>query len=173
MQSATILSGNNGLFTKQKLSKLIKARDLALEEAKKSPCVRRKYGAVLFYGENYILAHNNRVSRCCDNMCIRDVMNAQHGHNTDIGAEIHAEQSLLVKNHTPTNYQLLIVGINRDGNLLNGLECWPCYSCARIIKEAGIERVWVPEPDDKFTNYLIDGILEDYEQTILNSVGDF
>lgn len=161
------LQGNESLS--KVWNNLVRARDLALEEAKRSPCVRRKYGAVLFQEGIYILAHNNRVSRCCDGTCIRDVMSIEHGHNTDIGAEVHAEQSLLVKHTYNEGDSFLIVGFNKHGEQFYGLECWPCYSCARIIKEAGIERVWVPEKDDNFSNYLIDSILEQYEIEILES----
>lgn len=153
-------------------SKLIVARDIALIEAKKSPCVRRKYGAILFSTDGYVAAHNNRVSRCCDGICIRDVMNIGHGHNTDIGAEIHAEQSLLVKYKKQEKDRLLIAGYGRDGNPLYGLDCWPCYSCTRIIKEARITRVWVPLQNDQFANYEINAILEHYETEALSMVGD-
>lgn len=158
----------NANLSKQ-LNRLIQARDLALEEAKKSPCVRRKYGAI-FYTENaYVAAHNRRVSRCCDGICVRDLMNIQHGHNTDIGAEIHAEQDLLITYGKQENTLFLIAGYGKTGNPLYGLECWPCYSCARIIKAAGIEGVWVPEKNDEFTRYLIDGVLEDYEREVLET----
>jgi deoxycytidylate deaminase len=155
------------------LKKLALARDLALEEAKKSPCVRRKYGAIFFKDNINVLAHNKRVSRCCDGICIRDVMSITHGHNTDVGAEIHAEQALLINSNYVAGYWFLIAGYGKNGQPLYGLENWPCYSCARMIKEAGITRVWVPEVNDTFTSYLIDGILEDYEQQILGAVGDF
>lgn len=135
--------------------------------------MRRKYGAVLFNSqllENYFaVAHNERVSRCCDGVCVRDVMNITHGHNTDIGAEIHAEQSLVIKTSFAPGDNFLIAGYGKDGNPLIGLENWPCYSCARIIKAFGITSVWVPELNDEFTSYLVDGILEDYEREVLES----
>lgn len=131
--------------------------------------MRRKYGAVLFKENYYIAAHNERVSRCCDGVCIRDVMNVTHGHNTDIGAEIHAEQSLLIKLPYHDEESFLIAGYNKDGKPLIGLENWPCYSCARIIKASNIPFIWVPELNDAFTAYSVDGILEDYEREVLES----
>lgn len=167
MQSVTI--GNWSENLKPIWDRLIWARNLALEEAKKSPCVRRKYGAILFYTDEYaaenkfFAAHNNRVSNCCNGSCIRDMLSIQHGHNTDLGAEVHAEQSLLVHNWYHDEESFLIAGYDRNGNALFGQECWPCYSCARIVKEAGIKSVWVPMENEEFETYSIDSILEQYE----------
>ncbi len=131
--------------------------------------MRRKYGAILFNKDISVLAHNKRVSRCCNGVCIRDVMNVKHGHNTDVGAEIHAEQALLINSGYVEGFSFLIAGYGKDGKPLYGLENWPCYSCARMLKEANISSVWSPLINDEFTSYLIDGILEQYEQEILES----
>ncbi|SRR5260221_10334465 len=159
---------------------LIAAKRYAEIEAQESPCVRRKYGAILF--NNYIdydyvidegqslvsciSAHNNRVSRCCDHGCIRDLMSIQHGHNTDLGAEVHAEQSLLVKTRGSDWQHFLIVGFDSKGKPFYDKQCWPCYSCARIVKEAKIKGVWIPLKNEGFKFYLMDEILEEYESEI-------
>lgn len=166
----TIQNGKGNLS--KQWNRLVKARDIALEEAKKSPCVRRKYGAIFFSEDAYVVAHNKRVSRCCDgNICIRDLMKTQHGHNTDIGAEIHAEQSLIIEAimHLET-YSMMIVGYDKDGEMMYGSDCWPCYSCARMIKVAGMTQIWVPEKNDEFSNHVVDGIMEHYETEVLGLV---
>lgn len=161
---------------------LMDAQAVATREAHKSPCVRRKYGAILF-GQTYIVdmgdmpwnhmeAHNNRVSRCCNHGCIRDLMSVRHGHNTDLGAEVHAEQSLLVREGTKGWSNFLIVGFDKHDKPFYDRECWPCYSCARIVKEKGIKTVWVPLKENGFKNYLIEDILEAYEQEMIQSLGD-
>lgn len=136
-------------------------------EAIKSPCVRRVYASSLFTFDPTTprhYAHNRRVTTCCDTECIRDVMKIQHGISTDLGAEVHAEQSLLVSNwDRSSKYYIFIAGWNKAGPLY-GLESWPCYSCARIIKEAGLKRVWVPDKEDEFSGYDIDYILDEYNR---------
>lgn len=131
-----------------------------------SPCVRRTYGAALFNfftGPRYY-AYNKRVTKCCDEYCIRNLMNIEHGVSTDLGAEVHAEQSLLVSDWDHDyKYHIFIAGWNAAGPLY-GEESWPCYSCARIIKAADINRVWVPDSTEQFSGYSIDFILEEYDR---------
>lgn len=122
--------------------------------------------------EYFVAANNSRVSKCCNDGCIRDIYRIEHGRNTDIGAEVHAEQALIVQGPDTSDQNIFMVaGLDREGNPLYGFQSWPCYSCARIIKAAGIRRVWVKETSTSFNQYLIDYILEYYEEEFIN-VGD-
>ena len=170
MPSVMITNLNKTLW-----NSLNQAKELALKEAKRSPCLRRKYGAIFYYPNVYVAGHNRRVARCCDgDICIREVMNIQHGHNTDLGAEVHAEQDLFMHHQYEKGMKFLIAGYGKDGQELYGLDCWPCYVCARIIKNSNpTPSVWVPEKDGSFSNYTIDEILEEYTNEILGSLGDF
>jgi deoxycytidylate deaminase len=170
MPSATIPKENEFLW-----QSLNQAREIALESARKSECIRRKYGAILFNEDHYIVGYNRRVSRCCDGECIRDLKSITHGHNTDLGAEIHAEQDLLLQGgRTVFKHSFLIAGYNKFGEEFYGLDNWPCYVCARLIISTNqISSVWVPDKDQTFSNYSIAEILESYDQEILGSLGDF
>ncbi len=91
--------------------------------------------------------------------------------NTDIGAEIHAEQALItIKAFNPIG-TFMIAGLDRKGNPLYGFQSWPCYSCARILKVAGVHTIWVKEDTTIFKSYSIDYILEYYEEEF-ESVGN-
>jgi deoxycytidylate deaminase len=127
---------------------------IALEEAKKSPCVRRQYGAMIVYdwygdvGDEgtewnpWHLAHNARVTKQCDEWCIRDRIPTSHGQNMERGAEIHAEQAALIKAgiHHLHSY-FIVVGIAHGKELL-GVNSWPCHACAIMLKWAGYQYIW-------------------------------
>jgi deoxycytidylate deaminase len=118
------------------------------------------------------VGHNARVSKCCDLGCLRDVMKISHGVNTDIGGEIHAEQSVLVKQPQPLGYAtFLVTGFDRNGNELLSKDAWPCYVCSRMIKFAGYKTVWV-KGHTAFEIYSISYILEEYEKGWHGVLGD-
>jgi len=134
-----------------------------------SPCLRRKYGVIIAdnYGE-YIYAANTRVGKeCTDKYCIRDMLGVQSNTNTEIGAEIHAEQAALIKwakiNISTYSYHILIAGTNHIGPL-DGMQNKPCYACAKMIKFAGFDFIWMPF-GDRIAPVSISGVIEEYEFT--------
>ncbi len=139
-----------------------------LDIARFSPCVRRKYGAAITWeGEAWIIAagYNERVGTCCNGDCVRDTLQIKHGTNTDAGAEIHAEQAALVQLTTLYGTRVIYVaGLDREGNLMNGFDNSPCYSCARMIKFAGINDVYLPI-DGEWEKFDINDIMETWEKS--------
>lgn len=147
--------------------KLVEVRTIALEEARKSPCKRRKYGAALFSLVNDVTQarHNAQVSICCKDECLRNKMHIMHGMQTDIGAEIHAEQALII-DAIYLSGPILIAGYDSKGNPLFDEDCWPCYSCARMLAYASIDTVWVPIEGDKFRAYSIYTIIDRHNERL-------
>lgn len=116
--------------------------ELAEKTAKLSPCTRRKYGAVIATNE-YLLSegYNYRVGRCCEgNICVRDRAKAPHGGGIEVGAEIHAEAIALLDNYEDFHYDtvMYLAGYDKKGELLTGIDSWPCHYCAMLIKYKGI-----------------------------------
>jgi deoxycytidylate deaminase len=128
---------------------------IALEETKKSPCVRRKYAAMIVYdiygdiGDEgtewnpWHLASNEGVTNQCKGQCIRDRYRTIHGQNMERGAEIHAEQAALIKAGI---YRLhsyfIVVGTGKDGKELLGANTFPCHACAVMLKWAGYTNIY-------------------------------
>lgn len=114
--------------------------------AKESPCVRRKYGAVIPFDTSPVMAvgTNARVTSACNNSCIRDRAGVVNGASTDLGAEVHAEQAALINAHK-RGLAFVLAGwqVTRDGYLeeLKGVLAYPCLVCARMIRYAGYK--WV------------------------------
>lgn len=143
--------------------------DYVLAIASNSECSRRKYGAVItdLQGEMLSYGYNERVGICCNNTCARDRLQLKHGENTDAGAEIHAEQALLINmnfGYTPTSQNIFVAGSGPEGRPLNGFENSPCYSCARMIKYANFTHVYLPF-DSEWEPVSINDIMENWEQS--------
>src|SRR5688572_21403431 len=140
--------------------------EYVLAIARYSPCVRRKYGALIADESNFTLAtgYNERVSDCCNEGCVRDELKIQHGRNTDAGAEVHAEQAALINLKSFYSPMVLYVaGLNKDGVPLNGFDAAPCYSCARMAAYAGIYNIYLPV-DDEWEKFDINDIMETWER---------
>jgi len=139
-------------------------RDFALAW---SECVRRKYGSLIVdQSQNpVVLATNRRVGKYCNNkVCIRDYCKAPHGERVELGGEIHSEQAALVQfqGYAP-DHHFLLVGTDKNGEQLDGIDNYPCHVCAMMIKYAGFRNVWMPFGTD-IKPVSIDEILEHYER---------
>jgi deoxycytidylate deaminase len=161
---------------------LKQAKDLAIGEAKQSPCVRRKYGAVIFSPVTFVekesqkvlsesiyklkAAYNERVTKACNDGCLRDCLGIAHAENTDIGGEIHAEQAVLIKSGIKQDGQFFLLVGTKKGKLLIEADAYPCYSCARMIKFAGFDYVYIPRAGGEICPVSTECILEYYEDII-------
>jgi deoxycytidylate deaminase len=156
---------------------------IALDESKKSPCVRRHYGAMIVYdmygdiGDEgtewnpWHLAFNERVTNQCKDQCIRDRYRVKHGQNMERGAEIHAEQAALIKAgiHHLHSY-FIVVGTDNDGTELLGNDNLPCHACAVMLKWAGYSYIYHKTEDSIIQAIRITDIIEYREAEIENSL---
>lgn len=135
--------------------------------AELSECTRRKYGAVIIGSNGILLSEgwNARITNCCNGTCVRDRLGFAHGENTDSGGEVHAEQAALINMDwlADNPEAIYVAGIGPEGPY-NGFENRPCYSCARMIKYAGIDKVFMPF-DDEWQSVHINDILENWERS--------
>lgn len=138
-----------------------------LDLAKISPCIRRKYGAIIVSRDQILsMGSNVRVAGCCnDTDCLRDKIKTPHGTLTEAGAEIHAEQAaLIILSVFRSDTSIYIAGLDKESNPLNGFDNAPCYVCARMIKFAGIKTVFLPV-DQKWEEFDIDSIMKTWERS--------
>lgn len=125
--------------------------DIALETAKQSPCVRRKYGAVIASISNdifYTAAANYRVSKCCDgDICVRDRFAVSNGQRVEIGGEVHAEQSALIRwtGFDIDAHWIFVIAGWSEGKQIYGRSCYPCHVCALMLKHAGFKHIYIKE----------------------------
>lgn len=102
----------------------------------RSTCLRRNVGAVAVK-DNHILAtgYNGAPTgqaHCLDVGCIRQAALVPSGERHELCAGVHAEQNVIC--------QAAKFGINIEGSILYCTH-QPCSICAKMIVNAGIEKV--------------------------------
>lgn len=138
---------------------------MAQEEAKKSPCVRRQFGAVIVSPSTAIPYHvaqyNQRVSQCCKGICARDRAQVRNGERVEVGAEIHAETAAIIDYNPPNGERgiLVLAGYSGERELLS-TEVWPCHTCAVNLKFTGIRYVYMKNLDNVLAPVSIAEVLE-------------
>jgi deoxycytidylate deaminase len=132
------------------------------ELADESPCVRRRYGCLITNGKETIVTNNLRVSKCCNQQCVRQTGDLPHGQNVDYGAEIHAEQAALIKWNFPVDRRtvLLIQGFSSNTDtVLCDEDLYPCHVCALMIKYAGFKSIFITNRINILYSVPIDEII--------------
>lgn len=119
--------------------------NIAEEVAKRSTCLRRRYGAVLVQNDEIIATGYNGAPRgednCCDlGICERERLQVPQGQRYELCRSVHAEQNAIISasRRDMIGATLYITGIDMDGNRI---DAYPCDMCKRFIKNAGIELV--------------------------------
>jgi deoxycytidylate deaminase len=124
---------------------------------------------------NVIFAyHNERVCDSCNDGCIRTKLGLRAGERTEIGAEIHAEQAMLIngggKISHKVKHSLFLAGLE-DGKEL--LDPKPCPTCAKMLLYAGYKYYYTASLDlsdvfdssyVSYTRYSIDDLVKEYER---------
>ena len=145
-----------------KYNKLVTYAFTALDWAKRSTCIRKQVGAVIFdFDSDRLLAigYNGTVSglahcnelfntdltpKCSllNYLKAADTKNNIH-HMFSEQYEVHAEQNALLN--------MIHTGTKKASNM--GIMCTlePCLNCAKLIIGAGIKHVWYMEKYDRAT----------------------
>lgn len=123
---------------------------IARQIAKRSTCLRRRFGAVIVKNDAIIASGYAGAPRgspnCIDlKKCLREDLKIPSGQRYELCRGIHAEANAIV-NAARTGASVLkgtlyLFGENRDGSIA---EPKPCRMCRRMIINAGIEEVVVP-----------------------------
>jgi dCMP deaminase len=120
--------------------------EIAKAVAQRSPCLRRKYGAIIVKNDTLVSTGYNGPARgvvnCLDVGCIKALKNLPHGMAYEDCPAVHAEENAIVNaarnGSNVFGGTLYIVGIDEEGKLVEAI---PCPRCKRILINAGIEKV--------------------------------
>jgi dCMP deaminase len=121
--------------------------------ATRSTCLRRKVGAILVREKRILATGYNGaphgIAHCYDIGCLREQLGVPSGERHELCRGIHAEQNAII--------QSALFGVSTKGATLY-CTTKPCIICAKMLINAGIERMVVAElyPDD-----LTDGFLKE------------
>lgn len=112
----------------------------------RSTCLRRRYGAVIVKDDEIISTGYNGAPRgeqnCSDaGECYRQRMGIPHGEQYEKCVAVHAEQNAIIsaKRSEMIGATLYLYGYDVVDD--KEIKAIPCDICARLIKNAGIERV--------------------------------
>lgn len=151
----TEVGAQNEKAESNRISKDLYYLDIAASVAKRSTCLRRRYGAVLVNNDEIIATGYNGAPRgednCCDRgVCERQKRNIPQGERYELCRSVHAEQNAIISaaRKDMIGATLYLTGIDMEGNRIVAN---PCDMCKRFIRNAGIKEVIGSDPGN--TNY--------------------
>ncbi len=131
--------------------------DIAHRVATRSTCLRRQVGAVIVLDKRILATGYNGAPRglphCEETGCLRQRLGIPSGQRQEICRALHAEQNAFL--------QAALHGVSvREGTLYVTLQ--PCVTCAKMIINAGIERVICAQsyPDELARSFLAEAGIE-------------
>lgn len=143
--------------------------EIARAVSLRSPCIRRKFGAIIVREDTIVSAGYNGPARgvvnCLEVGCIKDELNLPHYSGYELCPAVHAEENCVVNaarhGASVLGGTLYLYGTNPDGSIA---EARPCDRCKRILINAGIQRVVIKKQDGKIEKIDVsDWVREDTE----------
>ena len=130
--------------------------DIAQTVAKRSTCLRRRFGAIIVKNDTIVSTGYNGTPRgrknCSDlNYCMRDKLNIPRGERYEMCRSIHAEANAIIaaSREEMMGATLYMACIDVKTNELSaGMSS--CAMCKRQIINAGISRVVVRDTPDTY-----------------------
>jgi dCMP deaminase len=127
--------------------------DIVRLVSRRSTCLRRSVGAVLVKDKRILATGYNGapsgLRHCVEVGCLREKMNISSGERHELCRGLHAEQNAVI--------QSALHGVSLKGATLYGTN-HPCVICAKMIINAGIERVYY---GDGYRDKMAEEMLEE------------
>jgi len=121
--------------------------------AQRSPCIRRKYGAIVVKDDAIVSTGYNGPARgvvnCNEVGCMKDKMNQPHYSSYEMCPAVHAEENAVINaarnGSSVLNGDLYLYG----EEFTNGtkVDAYPCSPCKRTLINAGIRRFIMRKAD--------------------------
>ena len=124
--------------------------EIALSVARRSTCLRRKFGAVIVKDNTIVGTGYNGNARgvvnCHEVGCIKNMMELPAGRAYDYCPAVHAEENAIINSNRADRIgaTLYIAGLNASGEYTMAL---PCQRCQRKIINSQIEEVVILKDD--------------------------
>lgn len=110
--------------------------EIAHVVARRSTCLRRQIGAVIVWDKRILTTGYNGapsgLPHCLELGCLRDELGIPSGTRHEVCRALHSEQNAIV--------QAALHGVSTKGSSIY-ITTQPCSLCAKMIINAGIERV--------------------------------
>jgi len=147
--------------------------NIARAVAMRSPCLRRKYGAIIVKNDSIVSTGYNgpaRGSTNCEEVgCIKESLNLPHYSAYDYCPAVHAEENAVINaarnGSSVLNGTLYLYGIDvASGKTVEGM---PCPRCKRIIINAGIKEVVTLDAKGKIIHQKVDKWVEEDKRSYI------
>lgn len=140
--------------------------DIAQTVAERGTCLRRNFGAIIVKNDGIIATGYNGAPRgrknCCDvGECTREKLGVPRGQRYELCRSVHAEANCIISapRAEMLGSALYLACLDaKSGELAGNTE--PCSMCKRLIINAGIERVFVRDSAEKFTEFVVSDWIE-------------
>lgn len=130
--------------------------DIAETVAKRSTCLRRKFGAVIVKNDEIISTGYNGaprgVTNCTDlGKCFRTENNIPKGQRYELCRSVHAEANAIISaaRSELIDSNLYLVCIDATTNKIDD-NVAPCSMCSRLIINAGIKNIIIRTGENQF-----------------------
>jgi dCMP deaminase len=136
--------------------------NIANAVAMRSTCLRRRFGAVIVKNDQIISTGYNGAPRQTTNCielgyCFRQAKNIPPGQNYELCRAVHAEMNAVIhaSRLDMAGADLYLMGVEAEsGEMVS--EVVPCLLCKRVIINAGISRVILPDKPGVFKYVDVD-----------------
>jgi len=135
--------------------------DIAETVLERGTCLRRNFGAIIVKNDQivstgYVGAPRGRRN-CCDiGTCTRQRLEIPRGERYEMCRSVHAEANAIIHASRADMIKstLYLVGKEKDtGDYVQ--DASPCAMCRRMIMNAGIDKVFVRNTRDAYTNIVV------------------
>jgi dCMP deaminase len=149
---------------------------IAKAVALRSPCLRRKYGAIIVKNDAIVSTGYNgpaRGSTNCEEVgCIKEILNLPHYSGYDYCPAVHAEENAVINaarnGNSVIDGTLYLYGIDVKTN--KPVAGMPCPRCKRVLINAGIKEVVTIDENDNITKYDVRNWIEEDKNRYLDVV---
>ena len=147
--------------------------EIAKVVAKRSPCLRRHYGAIIIKDDAIVSTGYNGPARgsvnCFEIGCVKDLLNLPHYAGYDYCPAVHAEENSITnaaRNGTSVFGGIMyLYGIDAKANA--PIEGMPCPRCKRLIINAGIKEVVTLDKEGNIRHYPVKDWIEEDKQNYI------
>ena len=143
--------------------------DIAESVLERSTCIRRCFGAVMVKNDEIISTGYNGSPRgrknCSDlGYCMREKLNIPRGERYELCRSVHGEENAIISasRKDMIGSSLYLVGKNFDNDEYVK-DARPCAMCKRVIINSGIEKIYIRNDKEKYTEINVNDFITNDE----------
>ena len=153
----------------ERIEKINYYLDIAEAVLERSTCIRRNFGAVIVKNDEIISTGYNGAPRgrknCSDlKYCMREKLNIPRGERYELCRSVHGEENAIISasRKDMIGSSLYLVGKNFDNDEYVK-DARPCAMCKRVIINSGIEKIYIRNDKEKYTEINVNDFITNDE----------